>query len=286
MLKKMTIGSKVLGAFGLAAGLLVLLLVLAVTSLYSLTDAVGTFATARMPNLRDVATINEAQTDVARAVYGLANEEIQGEPRSELYAEAQGAFKRMDEGWTAFDQRPKAPRTAELFGALKEPWAAWRRAAEQALALEKERDGKGSPGSPAYQAATKPLQDALLAHRDAYRSADRAIEELQRWTNDLATGEGEKAAAQGRAATVLLPAALPSMCGSGEVAQGQDAAESVALDQPIGGIVFAGDDALVQHFGSLLRVRCRLAKHLFRQGTERSLEHLLLAFQRPRLRDG
>jgi Four helix bundle sensory module for signal transduction len=185
MLKKMTIGTKIQGAFGLAAFLLPALLALTAASLFAVTGTVRTLTETRMPNLRDLATIEEAQTDVSRAVLALANEDTQGEFRTELYSSAQAAFERMGESWSAFDKRAKVQRTADLFHALKEPFAAWREAAQNVLALEKARDAVGSPGSPAYREATKPIAASLLAYRESYRVPTKDLCALKVWVEEL-----------------------------------------------------------------------------------------------------
>jgi methyl-accepting chemotaxis protein len=176
-MRNLRIGTRILATFFLLAGLMALVLTSGLLILAKVASYSTLLVEVRAPNYASVAVIDEAETDAARAVLGLANDRLPDELRDRLYQDASAAFQRMDAEWKAFQARPKPEAAAKAVEELQGPWAAWRSAAEAALQAERERD-RTPPGTGYRKAANDQVTAALVAHDAAFRASDPAIRRL------------------------------------------------------------------------------------------------------------
>ncbi len=96
MLARMRIGTKIVGTYAVTAGLLVLLLLLAVLSLRSLAGTSRTFVEVRVPGLAAVAEIDQSLTDVSRAIHALSNGRFDADYRAALHADTARSLEHLD----------------------------------------------------------------------------------------------------------------------------------------------------------------------------------------------
>ena len=229
-MERLPIGKRILVTFVLLVGLLSLVLVAGLVVLARVGAGSTRLLEARKPAAA-IATLNEAQTDAARALLALASDRLPDEYRVRLYDEAAAAFARMDGAWKTFEELEKAPEAAEAFEDLKEPWAGWRRAAEAALAAERARD-ESPPGTGYRKDANDEVTEAVLAHDPTYRRTEPFVRKLLGALREKMEQDGRATRAFERRAAVGLTLAFLAVVGV-------VLATGFALSRSIAGI-FAG----------------------------------------------
>ncbi|HYD43569.1 MAG TPA: methyl-accepting chemotaxis protein [Anaeromyxobacter sp.] len=170
MFGKLRIGTRIVVTLLLVTSLLSLDLIGGLWLLgriLSITD--GVFG-GRIPTQLSVSELGNAHVQAMRAVQALAIERLPEHVRRELYADAEDALRRLDAAGAELGRQPKLADAARLWDELQVPWSEWRRGAEAALAVERERD-RTTPGSAARAAADDRVLAAVLALRPIHRDA-------------------------------------------------------------------------------------------------------------------
>jgi signal transduction histidine kinase len=157
---------------------------------------------------RDLAVVNEAQTDVARAIHGLANRSTSLERRRQLLAETEAAFERASVSWNRYEALPRTADEDRLWQALARPWGEWRQASERFLELTTARARVQAAGvtrnDPRYKSARGLELQALVAMEAPYSATDHIIRDLDELTASLVERTGHGGEQQGRRAAALL----------------------------------------------------------------------------------
>ena len=212
MLSRMKIGTKIVGTYAITAGLLALLLVLAMVSLRTLSGISARFVEVRVPGLERVAEIDQALTDVSRAIHALSNGRFDIDYRALLHQETARALGKLDAAAAAFEALPRSAEVdaqwKELQGGLDE----WRPAVKKVADLEQTRDGLIATGlevsDSQVERAQQRILNALVLHRDAYDTSKGHVEHLLAALKAQVDLDGKAAASATSSATVTISVAI------------------------------------------------------------------------------
>jgi len=212
MLARMKIGTKIVGTYAVAAGLLALLLVLAVVSLRILSGASATFVEVRVPGLSAMADIDQSLTDVSRAIHALSNGRFDSDYRASLHLESGKAMDRLDQATADFDALDRSAEALQQWSELTKALDEWSTAVKKVQDLERTRDGLLAnglePADPQVERAQQRILNALVLHRDAYDTANAQVDQLQATLKAQVTADGQRAAAAGSRATWIIALAI------------------------------------------------------------------------------
>ena len=184
MFRTLRIGNRILVTFVLVVCILALDLLGGLVVLIWLHNHSGTAFRVRIPSYVAVSALHGAQNDVSLAVHALATDQLPDAARAELYAQAGQGFQRIDAAYAQYEGQQKTAAEAAAWDQLRAPWAEWRRAAEAALAAERDRDA--SPAGTGYRKiANDKVIAAVLAHRPLVTDTDVRIGELETLSREM-----------------------------------------------------------------------------------------------------
>jgi len=214
MLSRMTCGTKILAAFGLAVAIMAGVGTLAYVAASEIRENLVDVAAHRAPTYQAAAEIVEGQLTVARSLNALMlRRNTDAEVRRAALADAEGGFQRVEEAMKLYEGLPHT-RGCEAgmrrFTELRRAYEAWVRAMRPALEGVRERDrlvAAGRAGDSAELAAI----DARLWEQ--YLEARRLFGPVQELADQMGQGslkdvetarkQGEAAAARGIVVIVL-----------------------------------------------------------------------------------
>jgi signal transduction histidine kinase len=208
----MKTGTKLLALYGLLAVVLAVVAAIAYQGLTGVLNALDEVADVHFVGSRNLAVINEAQTDVARAAYGLFNPATAPARRADLLDEVERALRRMHVAWERYDQLPHTAAEERSWRALREPWTRWEAESMAFLAATRARTELAATGVPPddarWSAARERERERVLAMDEAYQATDPVIRELDDLTAQLVVDIGRKGEVQGRRAAAFALAGL------------------------------------------------------------------------------
>ena len=210
MLTRMKIGTKIVGTYATAVGLLVLLLVVTVVSLRTLAGISTKLATVSVPNLESTAKMRSAMIDVSRAIHALSNGRFDADFRKSLFAAAHDSLEQNARARKEYDAQPRSAEATVVWKQLQGALGAWTEAVDRTLELERQRDALLEGGASADDAEVERAQHrilgALLMHRDAYDAGIALLDNLE--AEQTARVNDDGARAQGAAATASVVLSL------------------------------------------------------------------------------
>jgi hypothetical protein len=208
----MKTGTKLLASYAVLTVVLAVVGAVAYRGLMDVVAAVNQISDVDYVRSRNLGVVNEAQTDVARAAYGLFNPSTSAQRRRELLAEADAAFRRMRASWRRYEELRRTTEEERIWKELGGLWARWEIAAEAFLDLTRAREHLEAAGvvasDPRWKWAHTREQYQLLAMDAAYKATDPIIRQLDDATATLVERTGDRGEAQGRRACHPAPRRL------------------------------------------------------------------------------
>ncbi|GEJ57150.1 methyl-accepting chemotaxis protein [Anaeromyxobacter diazotrophicus] len=215
MLRRMKLGTKVIGGYVVTAALLGLLLAGTVVALRMLSGISVTFVEVRVPNLLSMQQIEQAETDVSRAIHALSNARFDDDYRAALHADVEKGLQRIDAEIAALQGRRKSAATAEAWSKVGPALQAWREEVRKTVEQEKARDAllaSGAPAdSPRVEFAQQRILGALMMHRDAYDASVELLRKAKEAVEAQVAVDGHRASAAAQGATVALCLAIAAV---------------------------------------------------------------------------
>ena len=214
MFARMKIGSKILGTYAVVAALMIVLLIVAFRALTGISDVARHLSAQTVPNVISVATFNEAETDVGRALFALELAEPGTRARADHLLALEAAFKRIDTSWRDFDGRAKSPEATRLFQELRAPWDRWLQSARRIAELQKTFDRTATAAGADTQqvrSARQQIQSAMAETTELYQAAMPLIDRLQEYQNSRVSGVAQEAEGLVTSATIMLAVVISVM---------------------------------------------------------------------------
>jgi len=214
MFARMKIGSKILGTYAVVAALMIVLLIVAFRALTGISDVARHLSAQTVPNVISVATFNEAETDVGRALFALEVAEPGTRARTDHLLALEAAFKRIDTSWRDFDGRAKSPEATRLFQELRAPWDRWLQSARRIAELQKTFDRTATAAGADTQqvrSARQQIQSAMAETTELYQAAMPLIDRLQEYQNSRVSGVAQEAEGLVTSATIMLAVVISVM---------------------------------------------------------------------------
>jgi len=204
----MKIGSKVQASTALTAGLLGVLLVVAVVDFRALGAGARLVAEVRMPNYRSMARLSDLASDTMRTVGTMTNGDLDPSQRVMLVEEFDEALARAREEAAAFDAREKTTQGAEMWRDVQRSWATWEANVKALLVAERARDrvvAAARPGSPEIEAAEIEVATAFDEAETSFDEVEGKLGALTDRALQLMLEEGKASqAAAARGAWVVV----------------------------------------------------------------------------------
>jgi len=212
MLRRMKLGTKLMGAYGVTVALLVLLFLVTLFSLRTMTGISSRFVNVRVPTLVASERIDNAMTDASRAVHALFNARFDEDYRKKLYAEAGEALTNLSAAEETLKNGIQAGPAAEAWSKMGPALVEWRKEIQEALEQAKARDDLLASGleplSPRVEFAQQRILTALMSHREAYDAASTLLNAVKTAIAADVTADGDEAKGAAAKSTVLLSVAI------------------------------------------------------------------------------
>src|SRR5512142_315670 len=151
MFAKMKTGTKILGGFSIAIGILIAVGVTSYVSAERITARLDDISEHKFPAVLYLDAINEAQTDVARQLNVLVNPRADARARQGSEKDLADAFRRLDDAWKKYEALPHGEAALARWRAMAAPWSTWRKDAERTLELVHQRDRLADQGKDAKE---------------------------------------------------------------------------------------------------------------------------------------
>ena len=166
--------------------------------------------TAKFPSALALATLDEGQATVIQSLNILIMNRASAEMRRVSHQQLDGAWQRIEEAWAAYEALPHGEGAQERWAALEKPWKAWRKAADDLLAVVVEREKLQDQDVSFEEARMKQIVDrAWAAFRDfrklqapAAAAVDAVVVQTARDVR-LAEAAGDAAARSGAIAIAI-----------------------------------------------------------------------------------
>jgi methyl-accepting chemotaxis protein len=141
MFKNMKMGSKIIGALGIVV---TISLAVAGIGYYGIAKALSwqkEMAGNRLPAVHALLTLGKGQKEVLAGQRLLINRRIiDTQSRKSLYAEIDGAWKRIGEAWKDYEPLPKTNQEAEQWRAFVPLWEKWKESTGRVVDLSVDKD--------------------------------------------------------------------------------------------------------------------------------------------------
>jgi methyl-accepting chemotaxis protein len=211
-MRNLTTGQRLMGGFGLAVLLLLLIGGSAWMSIRGVEEHLHETTNEILPQVRALLGLKEAKTAVARAVNGLLVPYADAATRRAVRGEMPALWANVEKHLRDYDEAPRRADEEQPWKELKERFQEWRRRIEAFVAVVDERDAlqlRGKLDEAAVGAIDGRLLTGYADARASFAPLDAAIEALLSHTEaeaDEAKRDGEEYAARGRLqfAIVLL----------------------------------------------------------------------------------
>jgi methyl-accepting chemotaxis protein len=171
MFDSLKLRTRIVLSFSAVFVLVALVGALSLSSLATVRRSVESLAGAKLPGTIAVETLNEAQTDVQRALWNLAARGVSPAERGALHGELKAAWARMDQAWKSWQLLDTTSAENEGWDKVVQVWPAWRGAAESTERLYRERERLVAAGAGPGSATVVDLEDKAL---EQMREASRA----------------------------------------------------------------------------------------------------------------
>jgi methyl-accepting chemotaxis protein len=207
----MTIQRKLLTAFAAVGGLVLVLAAFAYWSLSGVASVSALIADARFPSAAVVADVDHALTAAEGAVTALNIKRLDQATRREVFAELDAVYRDLDEAARKWEALPHTEKGKALWGAAWSQISGWRRATENAAAIQRERNALLDAGVDKEDPRLRALDDRGLASlrevAAAYKPAGKAISELDAFVTEVVGKEAQQARDQAATRSAMLLAA-------------------------------------------------------------------------------
>jgi methyl-accepting chemotaxis protein len=214
MFARMKIGTKILSSYGLVSVLMVALLITVAVSLSTLARYSQKLAQQLVPNLISVSTLNLAETDVSRALFGLSKSTLDARHHDALWSQLEPSFKLIETTWAEYEARPKTEKVQRAFDEMKGPWNRWLLVARKTADLLKEQDrliASQGRDSPQVKSLTDRIVVVLEEQADAFSTLDPYVQKLQISHNDTVGAQSDLAESSASSYTVILSVAIAAI---------------------------------------------------------------------------
>ncbi|MFO0585564.1 MAG: methyl-accepting chemotaxis protein [Anaeromyxobacter sp.] len=203
MLDRMKIGSKVQASTALTAGLLAVLLVVAVVGLRQLGEGARLVVDVRMPNYTSIMQVQAGVLGTQRAVSALASDALDAKERAMLAREQDAGLAEVEEAGREFEGRPKPKRSADLWQVAKGRLEDWKGKVHALRAAEDARSTAAREGADT-SAADRTLRAAFDEAEASFDGLNTSLRELTGWIGELTMNEARASQASATAVTWVL----------------------------------------------------------------------------------
>ncbi|MBW4574695.1 MAG: MCP four helix bundle domain-containing protein [Aphanothece sp. CMT-3BRIN-NPC111] len=133
MFQKMNLQTKLLGAFGLMGGIVLVVGAVGWNGSNRLSNHIDTLGNNTLPSVTGLWKINEGQTQVQSSERALLNVSLTPEQRQEELARIKGAWKQIDEGFKQYGTASQTEEEKKLYQEFLQAWDTWKQGHEQYL---------------------------------------------------------------------------------------------------------------------------------------------------------
>jgi len=208
MLRRVKLGTRLIGGFCLVALAAVAVGAVGVVSLGRTNGQVEDIGAVRMPGVQTLLDMEASILGTRVAERGFTNRRLLGEMRQRQWDDSTAYMARIDEARKRYESLPKTAKEKELWDDLAPKIDAWRDAHMAVRAASAEKDklmaAGADPKDEAIVALDQKAYDATLVSFDAFDPVDEVLKELV----VMNTGSAEKsvaaAALQAKRSTSLM----------------------------------------------------------------------------------
>ena len=200
MLGNMKIGTKVLGAVWIIVAVSLAAAGVAYLGMSTLTQTQKEISSVRLPAIRSLAFINQAQKTVLSGELGLINPAMSSpEERKAQYAEIDNAWKEIDIAWKDFESSPGPKEESEAVKSLGAQLEVWKKQSKRLVDLSTDKDKLVAMGAALDDHKVVNLDrqvfQASLDSRKMYMPAAASLNKLAENYNKAAMAGSEAAGA-------------------------------------------------------------------------------------------
>ena len=275
MLKNMRLAAKLIGGFILVALIVLVVGFLGLSGANQLMVQINELGMIRLPSVKSLLNISEAQTAIDAAENALLSQDIDARTRQEQYDRFDAAKKRADENWKVYEPLPQTEKEAEVWRQFVPAWEQYWKDHEEYVRLVREYERQ--PTAETYQAMSR---QALGINSVSFKAAEDLLIELAAINEAVANDAIKAALAVGRKVAtialigmivgVLLAVALGLVLSAsilGPVLKGVAFAQALAEGDLTAEVSVAQRDEIGTLAGALNRMAARL-REMVRQITD------------------
>ncbi|MFT3916227.1 MAG: methyl-accepting chemotaxis protein [Anaeromyxobacteraceae bacterium] len=212
MMSSLTTSARIRAGFAVGFALLVLVGAIGWRVSSRIEASLQDVAIAKFPAAQRLARIEDAQTEIARDMYGAIGSQADAGMRSGALAAIQSSFVKLDQAVSEFEKLPLDAAQASLWEASKTSRRAWRADVEAAVALGAERDallrGGTSPTAPEAVALGEKAWAALRSCRTARLACEADLDKVKDAVAAAASAAAAEGSADARAGLVWVTVAI------------------------------------------------------------------------------
>lgn len=188
-MKNIKLGVKLVGGFGLVALIVLAVGFFGLNGALNLRDHIEEVGRVRLPSVRALLIVSEAQTAVDSAENALLSRDLTLAEREEKYHVIEDAWERADEAWAIYAPLPQTETEAEVWDRFVPAWNAWKADHEAYVGLSRRYDALIATYAQSAGAATMSYADAVESLiRSVLDVQVRFGQQVQEWKNVLIRG--------------------------------------------------------------------------------------------------
>jgi methyl-accepting chemotaxis protein len=179
MASKLTLKLKLLTLFGVGIVSLVATILIALNGLRKTQDAIADVGRNRMPSIRALQVIGEAQTGIRstnRGIDALASRPNEWNDIEPIMQRKMERWKRVEAAWKIYEPLPQEPDEARVWAQFVRDWETWKAGDARITEIEK-RIQHGSSATQRH-ALFEDLHDAIRGNRQNFSAAEAGLEKL------------------------------------------------------------------------------------------------------------
>ena len=230
-----TIGKKLIASFMAVAAITLALGLVGYYGAVKNARTIKEIGSNRLPSIRSLLIISEAQVEVDDAENALLSRQIDLKKRAAYYQNFTDAWKRADDAWKVYDPLPQTAEEAALWKQFVPAWEAWKKDHDTYEALSKEYDKYVEGGFKADELYRK-MSGQNMASDKVFAPAAAMLNQILDLYHTQFGGERTQAATGATSATVDSRVVALTLWSLGVIREAQtavDAAENNLLNRQI-----------------------------------------------------
>ncbi len=177
-MKNIRLGVKLIGAFISVAAIAFVIGIVGLFAVNSTLKSVMEIGKVRLPSVRTLLIINEAQTAVDGIENALLSRDIDLKTRQQKYTALSEAWKRADTAWKIYEPLPQTPQEAEVWKKFVPAWEAWKKDHETYVTVSKEYDSTVEAQRKGVDLYAKMATQALVKNAVSFEKAEALLNQI------------------------------------------------------------------------------------------------------------